>query len=172
MNVINDLVPVDIQNQIKDYVLSEAFIWNLSQKTVENVQSIDSGFQFVHEIVNDGQVYDHEIWPLIHELLENFKSKSGLKILTIIRIKVNLLTQLDIPIINTVHRDIELLDPQKYTSLVYYVIDSDGDTVVETESYSPKQGYCVYFDSKLLHSATNPKMHRFRIVINLVLQTT
>jgi mannose-6-phosphate isomerase-like protein (cupin superfamily) len=171
MQVINELVCADIQDRIKEYVLAETFAWNLSQKTVVNIESIDSGFQFVHEIVNDGQVYDHTIWPLVHELLENFKSKSGLEILTIIRIKINLLTQLDIPVINTIHRDIELSDSKEYTSVVYYVIDSDGDTVVGADSYKPTQGNCVYFDSKVLHSATNPKAHRFRIVINLVLQT-
>lgn len=172
MQVINELVHVNIQNRIKEYVLAEEFTWNLCQQTVKNIQLLDSGFQFVHEVVNDGQVYDHNIWPLIIEILENFKSKSGLDILTIIRIKINLLTQLEIPIINTVHRDIELSDPSNYTSLVYYVIDSDGDTVVEKDSYCPVQGDCVYFDSKLLHSATNPKTNRFRIVINLVLHTS
>jgi hypothetical protein len=174
MKTIKDLVPYDIQNKIEEYILSEKFTWNLCQETVANLQLTDSGFQFVHEIVNDGRVYDHNIWPLIHEILENFKEKSGLDIITIIRIKVNLLTKLVLDnniISNTLHRDIEEVDPATFTSLVYYVNSSDGDTVIGEDCCSPVKGSCVYFNSKLLHRATNPKNNYFRIVVNLVLHT-
>ena len=63
-----------------------------------------------------------------------------------------------------------------FVSFIYYVIDSDGDTVVYNEDStikeiaSPIQNNCIYFNSRDLHKANLPKKHKKRIVINCVLE--
>ena len=72
------------------------------------------------------------------------------------------------------HRDLE--DTDNFFVVLYYVCDSDGDTVIynETEEsdvytlkqkVSPKQGRVVVFDGALMHTAEQP-LNNTRCVIN------
>ena len=72
------------------------------------------------------------------------------------------------------HRDLE--DTDNFFVVLYYVCDSDGDTVIynETEEsdvytlkqkVSPKQGRVVVFDGTLMHTAEQP-LNNTRCVIN------
>ena len=72
------------------------------------------------------------------------------------------------------HRDLE--DTDNFFVVLYYVCDSDGDTVIynETEEsdvytlkqkVSPKQGRVVVFDGTLMHTAEQP-LNNVRCVIN------
>ena len=60
--------------------------------------------------------------------------------------------------------------------MVYYVNDSDGDTIVfdddmnEIERCTPACGSAIWFDSRKLHTATVPQHHKNRIVINFMFE--
>ena len=75
--------------------------------------------------------------------------------------------------IDTPHID---LDNRKHLVALYYVCDSDGDTVIynerkESKSYTikqkvtPKQGRMVLFDGSLYHTAEQP-LNNVRCVVN------
>ena len=75
--------------------------------------------------------------------------------------------------VDTPHIDI---DRRKHLVALYYVCDSDGDTIiynerVESETYTikrrvtPKQGRVVIFDGTLYHTAEQP-LHSTRCVVN------
>ena len=75
--------------------------------------------------------------------------------------------------IDTPHID---LDNRKHLVVLYYVCDSDGDTVIynerrESQSYTvkqrvtPKQGRVVLFDGSLYHTAEQP-LNNIRCVVN------
>jgi len=59
---------------------------------------------------------------------------------------------------------------------IYYVIDSDGDTIIydgdhinnlkEIKRISPKKGRMVFFRGDRFHSASHPSKHGKRVVIN------
>ena len=63
-----------------------------------------------------------------------------------------------------------------YTSMIYYVNDSDGDTVFFEDNtivnrISPRQGDIVLFPSNLWHASSNPSMNQERIVLNVVAES-
>ena len=75
--------------------------------------------------------------------------------------------------IDTPHID---LDNRKHLVVLYYVCDSDGDTVIynerrKSQSYTvkqrvtPKQGRVVLFDGSLYHTAEQP-LNNIRCVVN------
>ena len=76
--------------------------------------------------------------------------------------------------IDTAH--IDIYDEMDFIVALYYVCDSDGDTIiynerVQSENYtikrrvSPKQGRIVIFDGTLYHTAEQP-LHSTRCVVN------
>jgi hypothetical protein len=57
---------------------------------------------------------------------------------------------------------------QSNIATVYYVNDSDGDTIIkETQKrIKPKSNRLVIFDGNTLHTGCSPKQHKNRILIN------
>jgi hypothetical protein len=95
----------------------------------------------------------------------------------IIRIKANFThntTGYEIHHHQPIHYDSS--DPSRY-SILYYVHDSDGDTLFfssEDKSkivkrVSPKKGRAIIFDSNMFHAGCNPIVSPYRIVINTIL---
>jgi len=115
---------------------------------------------------------------LLKPLLQSFEEYTSFKIVNLIRIKINLLTQLKLSeeqIQNTIHTDIGKDSPcTSVVSLVYYVEDSDGDTIVydgnDIITCTPKKGTAFYFKSIMDHRASNPIINKRRIVINFVME--
>ena len=57
------------------------------------------------------------------------------------------------------------MDGEHHTA-VYYVNDSDGDTIIGDEKVSPKANRVVIFDGKTIHNGHSPCEHNNRIIIN------
>ena len=68
-------------------------------------------------------------------------------------------------------------------SVLYYVNDSDGDTLIFDKNYpsepkdmkilaryQPKKGACAIFNSTIYHASCNPINSNKRIVINYILE--
>jgi hypothetical protein len=68
-------------------------------------------------------------------------------------------------------------------SLIYYVNDSDGDTVVFNEQFgdefdtvtiahrqTPRQGCALLIKSGTYHASTSPMLTKSRVVINIVFE--
>jgi hypothetical protein len=99
------------------------------------------------------------------------------------KIKANLMTrddQSEEDLKGAMHVDVDI-GPTKYMTFVYYVTDSDGDTVIyeknnsdaklyPVHSKSPKKGTAVCFPSEMWHRATPPKDHKRRIVLNIIVE--
>ena len=120
----------------------------------------DSIFQYVHGIHYDGT-------PLVNPILEIAKKTLNIKWAT--RIKVNkLLPQ------KTSEEQVQHLWHQDkvekgYVSLIYYVNDSDGDTIVGDYKNTPKAGEMIYFDSDLFHRPSLPTKNE-RVIINFIFE--
>lgn len=49
---------------------------------------------------------------------------------------------------------------------IFYVNDSDGDSIFSDQKVSPKSNRLIIFDGYKMHTGTSPKNHKNRILIN------
>jgi hypothetical protein len=136
--------------------------------------------QLVHGFFLDGaqkSVFFDMVFPFFYFL----EDKTGIALSGIHRIKANMLLRKDTPEggYNTPHVDVPT---PGYKSLIYFVCDSDGDTVIFNETFefkkaptvrkriSPKRGRAILFDSHTWHASTNPRSHQNRIVLNFIFE--
>ena len=148
----------------------------------EDENTIDT-VQFVHyAILGENKTF---MFPYLKPMIYMIEDRIGKHIVRMHRIKIN--HQSPIPNFtkdnyNIAHSD----DPRKELwSVVYYVNDSDGDTVIFNESYNPdwanksltvieritpKMGRAVMFPSTQFHASSNPINTPSRYVINFTFE--
>ena len=134
-------------------------------------------FQFIHLIYYENEAKSN-IFGMAQHILFEFEAKTGMRIKDVHKVKANLTTQswlTEEDLAPAKHIDIEK-GSGKYLTIVYYVLDSDGDTIVysdegqEIARKAPVKGTAVYFPSHMWHRHTPPRDHKRRIVINFVLE--
>lgn len=70
------------------------------------------------------------------------------------------------------HTDLELVDGHNFWTSIYYVNNSDGDTIIfnedlsVSEKISPKKGRLILFNGNRVHAGQPPMKSNKRIVIN------
>jgi hypothetical protein len=139
---------------------------NVNDKTKYNTKNtIDLG-QFVHSIKSE---------EMTSSIFEGFKKVvNNINYDNLIRIKANLnsnKTGYKKSSHQPIHNDTHFIG---YKSLIYYVNDSDGDTIFfndnlkEIKRVNPKKGKAVLFDSNILHCGSNPINTLNRVVINFI----
>jgi hypothetical protein len=190
IKIIDDLLPLSYSNGIEQDSLNYIqYFWN--EKTVENMEFDDP------KIYDFGQL----TCPFFHSDYPNFKFADyflflrpmsliiqdklpEIEIKKYLRVKFNMLHKVDTKyekMYNTPHPDDSETDTS--FSMVYYVNDSDGDTVLFNEFYDknnvsqpltickriqPKKNRLVIFDSKRYHASSNPILNKNRTVLNFV----
>ena len=149
--------------------------------------SFNDHFQFVH-LAQVGQDVYSPFAENARTVLEKFAKKHGIEVLSILKIKANLITNdnRDRPDSNLPHVDNvgniphQASDGEHYV-LLYYVNDSDGSTVMFNETFngmlpesltlkekiSPVAGKAVFFPGDQYHSSSSPRASDFRCVINI-----
>lgn len=163
-----------LSDEIESILTSGNFGWYYSNSTVtkdylyKTKNTVDS-FQFIHLFADNFKI-NSNYFGIIEKLIEETK----IKIKRLRRAKANLnvlnpkqnLKQYQPP-----HTDVD--EPNWY-SLLYYVNDSDGDTLFFNKNnkiikkIKPKKGKAILFKSNILHAAQNPKKSLKRIVINII----
>lgn len=178
--VIDDILPKNIQMEILNDARNLRWMYTRStyrekQGAIITTDVYDVG-QLVCPVIGKDERTDYyeKLDPLLKALQEHLKPVIGIR-----RIKFNLTWRT--PEANNrwqmPHVDNEdVIDRgNKWWSIVYYVNDSDGDTVLfypyEKVRVSPKQGRALIFPAKMKHAGSNPNSSQDRIVINFVLET-
>lgn len=142
--------------------------------------------QFVHLFYINGNI-NSEHYKLVQPFIGELEKQTGKSYQDrLVRIKANLMYKReDYPDHGYCAPHCDCSDntgPVETESLIYYVNDSDGDTIIFNEVFdgnhinqltiaeriTPKRGQSVLFNSTALHTGTPPKNHDFRIVINFV----
>lgn len=194
MKTFDKLVPREYNNYIESVFMSENFPWFLTTKTVtymdkscvfnNNVYDIP---QFVHLFYRNDSI-NSEYYKLVTPFISELEKQTGKTYLDrLIRIKANLMyKRQDYPIDSYCSPHCDCSDnvgrPVETESLIYYVNDTDGDTLIFNEVFdgnhinqltiaeriTPNRGHSVLFNSTALHTGTPPRSHDFRIVINFV----
>jgi len=177
--IVKDFLPKKQALALQKTILSKTFPWFWSSETI--VQNGPKGelFQFVHHLYNDNQIqskYYEIINPIIYELTQ----KTNIKIKSVYRIKVNLIPRITLKEEwedHVIHKDVDENIKENFISLIYYVHDCDGDTIVYAddkktiiERNAPKENSCYILNSKTWHRSSVPKENKRRIVINFVFE--
>lgn len=161
-NVIHECVSKDLQQKYLEISQGIQWIYNKScihplKVPIENETTFDVGQLTC--------LVSHYDYNLFLPLLNHFGTYSKVN-----RIKYNLLWKCK----DTLNRHTSLHQDGDDTCLsaVYYVNDSDGDTIIidgeEEYRIQPKKGSILIFPAHLLHASSNPSNAYERICINMV----
>ncbi|MGB0712157.1 MAG: hypothetical protein ACPGUC_01235 [Gammaproteobacteria bacterium] len=193
--VFDDIIPKEHQEAIKSTLLGSSFNWSFVED-VTGGGSRDKRPAFSHTFIRDGIVSTSEqnirlLQPMWLKCMEriNQKTKSQGEYSAI---KSRTFLQLPLANLRGSEYDAHHIDlMNEHFAMLYYVCDSDGDTVLFENMYSretpgapapgelkerkrvrPKQGRVVVFDGFYWHTATQPRKS-VRCVINTdVIQNT
>lgn len=170
---IPDFLPPSLAAEINETLLSDTFPWFFNNEiTNGNIESLNS-FQFTHNFYRFDHGWNSSWSPLVQAMLHIAELKLGVNPKNAYRIKANLLT-LSFPEQDESFMHQDSLE-YGFKSLLYYVEDSDGDTLIAdelnkkvTQKITPKKNSAVFFDSNIWHSSSRPKMQKRRVVINSI----
>jgi hypothetical protein len=194
--IITDIIPKSFQDDIyHEFIGSGYFPWYYNPSTIDSTKeysypgigitadAIDSP-QMYHLLINKATgVNPSAYFNLIKPIFYFLEKETGLEVLDVSRVKANLLMPFKGQQGGTHHPHIdqELIDTK---TLIYYVNDSDGDTVTYNEYFdgtkqsnftvekkiTPKKGTAVLLDTLRYHASSLPIITDARCVINFVLK--
>lgn len=143
-------------------------------------------FGFTHTVWDTSRGKVSELISLMGPIVENFQSQSGIEINNFLRIKINL----QVPVKGNTPKNyngahIDRFEPHQ--TLIYYLNDSDGDTVIFDKLYNigddyvkdlsttlpiktrikPVANSLIHIDGFQYHSSSNPIQNDIRITINI-----
>jgi hypothetical protein len=184
----DDLVAPDLAGEIERQFLSPGFPWFFYPNVNSTVRPEDRPGHTT--VIYDDTRYDesfgfsHLLFPTAEPaaprlaqpkaLLETFLNRHRLMPSQLIRVKANLLVRTADPKPFSPHVDM----PTPHWVMIYYVNDSDGDTLILDKTYperenakivhavSPKRGRAILFDGRHYHCGTCPARHDTRVVLN------
>lgn len=183
---IDDVIPKPYQDQLE--AEASALGWYFHNETarpgVGFARSFGGFFHMAYDAASPSPVVS-AINALLVPLLFVSVDKAKLKFNDLIRVRLGMFpeTQLDVPYHNP---HVDFYTPHLVG--LYYVNDSDGDTVVFNETsekvsleqsveysndrrfteqirISPRKGKMVFFDGRYYHASMHPKAHAQRIVV-------
>lgn len=192
---IENIIPVDYQNHIENLMTESKFPWYLNKNLVspdaEFQEREDNHLGFNHFFYEDNVACSPH-FNLLYPLVLSITSGSPVKFNRLIRMRANLTMQNKHSLLNHHLPHIDSYFP--HWNAVYYVNDSDGDTVIFNETndtytsgqydidmisngnftvkqrITPKKGKIVIFKGRYYHASSFPRDSRYRCVININLE--
>lgn len=178
---IQNVLPNRLAQDIREILLSPYFPWYFNDEISGPNQNSQTSFQFIHGIYKQDNGWTSDPDGLFHSMLYLAEDKLQFSLENIIRMKANLLTMSShSPAQSDIHQDVEIAteDNDGYLSLLYYVDDSDGDTLIFDRAQeniiqriTPKFNSAILFDSTIWHSSSPPLKNKRRVVINTIMKT-
>jgi hypothetical protein len=194
--VLDDFLPKSFVERYAQKALDKDFNWfyleNITRseiprtyKSTDEIEWIDNP-GLTHSVFHDKEWYD-PYWALQHSLFicEMFAQKTNWNFNRLYRMKINQLNNAPINNINFPHVDAEY----PHDVLLYYINDSDGDTILYNEMFEPshnnkeielsiaariepKAGRCIKFNGLRYHSSSTPTIAKRRLILNMNLGGT
>lgn len=185
---VNNVLPEHLANNILNMCYGNNFPWFYLNDTLypelSSKNTHTDAYGFFHMVDYDGStsVWNEEVGKTLkpmHELILSaipfFQEKFNFQYKKITRIKIGLQTKISNESKTfTPHID----SPKPHVVVIYYVNDSDGDTVFysagnrssEIDRLSPQKNSAVFFDGSTHHAGSSPAKHARRIVINFLFE--
>lgn len=174
------------KTSLENSIMSPSFKWEYVKWSVAknhvnsfpNENTVDS-FQFVNLFCIDNKK-NSDFYEQAIELFYCFIEKHNIKVNNIVRGKCNLVLRPDnltIPKENPNKHMMPHIDNSPEDKIfLYYVNDSDGDTImfdnidgniIEIDRFSPRKGRAVMFGGDTIHAPAYPYISRERAVVNI-----
>jgi hypothetical protein len=192
----DNIVDIQIQNEIEKYVYDKNLNWDIKTNIIKN-EGINTNYSFPGQIISPPHI-DKNILKFIDIIIDNSLNMINKKLVKKYRIKINKTIPHSIDI-NEEYRLLHIDKNEPHVTILYYINDSDGDTLIFNDknnkhlknikefmnndnfldfknfelskSISPKKGRVVVFDGNLWHYGKYPtKGERNVININLVIE--
>ena len=174
IKIYNDFLNDKEIKSIANMMLQNDFGWFYYDRTslddaVTN-DKVKETYQFSHLFFDEDNGINSDYYEKSKAVLD----KSKINYDKIIRIKANFTTNLT-SLTKNMYQPIHQDQLNGY-SFLYYVNDSDGDTLFFddndniVERYRPKAGTGVLFNSNIKHCGQNPIKNEKRLVINYLIQ--
>ena len=150
MKIIENAVSKAVQEQLKDFVLSKFPWYYVNNITFKNSKQYAPAFG--HIFIDNGKVISQQANML--DLFRHVIKGNVVQARSFLQLPLN---QKLVGKRDPLHTDSD--DP--HTVFIYYLLDSDGDTVIyknkkEWKRVTPKQGRILTFDGSLWHTAEQP----------------
>ena len=168
----------DVANDIENILLNDDYFpWFFHATTVKKNQEIEKSStidspQLTHIFYQNGKI-NSDYFKNVINILQN--SNLPISKIDCVRIKANLNFPLNYQKnLSNFHQSIHVDEYKDHKSFLYYVNDSDGDTLFfdnnlnEIDKVSPKKGMGVLFNSNTKHAGQNPINSKVRAVINFI----
>ena len=183
--IIENVIDKQYQDELEDIMSSLVFPWFLN-KWVDEYHSFDfkddnisNSFQFSHVFYDNGA--SMPTYNLVEPLLKKITEAHNIKHYTVVRVKANLTTSHSFS--NNCYQVPHVDTSPPCRTFVYYVNDSDGDTILfnervgdkllgftKREECTPRKGRVFSFDGSHYHAGRFPVNTKYRIVINFVIR--
>lgn len=173
MKIIENFLPPSLLKNVKSEILGDNFSWYFNDSIAYDDTS-KNNFQFTHTFYKD-QKQQSNWYALVHSFLYVVELKFQKNLKGIVRIKANLNPQNPlIDPLNNIHQD---MPDGNFMTLLYYVNDSDGDTLMFDQDkktiinrITPEENKAIWFESKNWHCSSPPVKNKRRVVINFILE--
>ena len=196
MLVLENILPTKIADEMESVVTDGLFPWYLSRDISKNkIENRNNYSVFVDENTINTPQMTHDIFSINREnkfisssyfnmcrsVVGSVCQRMGTTEIKLINAKFNMLfnnNKFKDGKYNTPHIDVSSTD--KNYSILYYVNDCDGDTIIFNESekdnftnltvkckIKPKKNQVVIFKGDVFHASSNPYLHEKRIVMNI-----
>lgn len=197
--VVENFLPKTMQNEIEEVVFNMPWFFRPTIAQFPENRYYDSStpfedprvtdaFAFAHTCYSDNKAHS-EYFHYFKHILRFLELSQGIEIKEILRIRLRLTPQFPghtKNMFNPPH--VDLMSTEQFYTFVYYVYDSDGDTVIFDRKYdnineptvlmknepdlnvifrnTPKKGTGVLFDGLYYHSGNSPVDYRSRCIVN------
>ena len=190
MKIVDNFLTPAYQDAVEDLFLGTMFPWYSNHSTLQVKENdlyyspygIDNTIetpQFTHTLIEHGFPHSEHaqfIALIPHALMLNENIRTDKPN----RIKANLTLQVPNPENKhytkhiDIYKDVDTKEiAEDYITCIYYVNDSDGDTILfsddgkeEIGRVTPKKGRLVYFNNGVPHAGQPPSISKRRCVIN------
>ena len=186
--VFDDIISLKQQEEIKHTMLGVHFPWfYVGDVTAGNIKSSTQSERpgFTH-LFSNNKMQNSDFFPMITQIAANSCKKIEFDFKDIVKSRSFL--QLSLGLKDDSIDDAHIDYPERHLVVLYYVLDSDGDTIIYNRKYKngdstglspislsikervvPKQGRVVVFDGAYFHTSQQPK-NNTRCIINFNLE--
>ena len=163
IEVHDNILSKDIVNKLEDKILNDTpffFVPNIALKGVKEYKpGLGNNFLYNGTTLNSDYRHNYFILQILYQLC----SYKNINLLNIFQGRIFLHLPSPNPSPDNIHVDLNF----PHLVCLYYVNDSDGDTILfdnnnnEIQRVTPKKGRIVLFDGSIKHCSSSPsKIHR------------